>query len=237
MAKMKNEINFIESQKLVAKQNQSTSFEFILVISVIVLITVMFGLYMIGYNNISTLETEIKTLEGTLEQVEEENAINKLAFDRFETTIDDNGNAIITGYDDKGNPIYVWRSVEEVNADITNKLNAALQAKEELKAQIDLTSTIIRIVYAEANALNCKITSFSYSSNSVSLTLTSPTNEEWGKYKDALGKKIDTASLLNNSLYISNVQSNATSSSNGIYTFRVTFNVISDTLYLVQNEQ
>ncbi|MEG1791885.1 MAG: hypothetical protein RSB20_04270 [Clostridia bacterium] len=231
MAKMKNEINFIESQKLVVKQNQSTSFEFVLIVSVVVLVAVMAMLYVMGIFNNKNAQSEIDALNAQLDEIKAENERQANIFNKFEVKLDKNGNPVFT-VDELGNKVKEYNSIEQVAMVVANQLKSAIATKDEVKSQIDLTSTVLKIVFSEAVALNCEIKSMSYTSKTMTIDATCSTMYEWGAYKDALIKSTNTVSGFNNSKYISGVVSTAvTPVTGGGYSFKITFNVIDDTLY------
>jgi hypothetical protein len=234
MARRKNDINFIESQKLVAKQNQSTSFEFILVISVIVLVVAMGTIYGMNYMTMYGLDGK-SGYAGDIANGEKNLATAK----QIEATDSKNFNHFELYYDDNGNLQYRYSPTSTVSAaavanEYAGKVADARDATSAVSSQVDLTSAVINIIFAEAAANDCKVTSFTFSAKHVTLTLNSPTQFEWGYYKNALTASENTASGYDNSKYLKNVVSTATTQgADGRYTFKIDFDVISDTVYLV----
>lgn len=241
MVKRKTEINFIASQKLVAKQNQSTSFEFILVVTIIILVVVMGTLYFMAIMNNKSAETDILRLNSELESINNDVEKQRGKFAEFEVATDSEGNKIIlsTTLDKNGNIVYTykWLTINEVATNLAKQLDNAKATSEAVQSQIDLTSTIFYIIFSEADKYGCTVMSINYNNNKVSVALLGPTIYSWSEYKDALLRNTNTATGLDNTKYLKNIAGTAVNfdSTSGMYRFTITFNVISDNLYLVES--
>lgn len=237
----KREINFIASQKLMTKQAQSTSFEFILVIAVMLLVVVMGTMFFMSVMNNKSAESELIQLKNVLESINKDTEKQKIKFAEFEQAVDGNGDKIIlsTEIDKNGNIIYTykWLSINSVATTLATQLENAKATAGDVKLQINLTSTIMEILFSEANKYDCTITSINYINNKMSISLLGPTIYSWSDYKDALLDKTNTATGLDNTKYIkeitgTNVDYDSTS---GMNRFTISLIVISDNLYLVDD--
>lgn len=173
--KRKNEINFIAAQKMMGKTNQSTSFEFILVVTIFIVACGMVGWYMLARTNCQTAVDELAKLESELDSANGTLAKEEKSFNQYQVATDANGNPIVlsTSTDKYGNITYVYKyyTIAEIATEIGTKLAAAQAASTEAKSSIDLTSSVFKTVYYGAEALNCKVLTFSYTTAGVTLNM------------------------------------------------------------------
>lgn len=242
MKPKKTEINFIASQKLITKQSQSTSFEFILVVAVMLLVVVMGTMFFMSIMNNKSAETELEMLNNELNSINKEIDKQKIKFAEFENEFDGDGNKVIlsTEIDKKGNIVYKykWLSINSVATSLAVQLENAKATADTVHLQINLTSTILYIIFSEADKYDCTITSINYTNNKVSVSLLGPTIYSWSEYKDALLSNTNTATGFDNTKYLKDIAGTVVDSDpSGMFRFTVTFTIISDTLYLVDNNE
>lgn len=241
MAKRKREIDFIAAQKLLGKTNQSTSFEFILVVTVFVVACGMIGWYLMARKGYNDKAAELEEVKSQIDDLQATLIKQQKNFNEYEYVYDANGNPVIlkTTVDANGNVKYVYKysTINEVAQSVANELMAAQNASEEIKGTIDLISTIYKLVYYPADNLGCRVVSFRYAGNSsVTVNLASTSSEQkiaFLRYMEGSAGIVagyDPTKYINNAK-ISNESSPSYDDNNvTTYTFTVTFSIISDVL-------
>lgn len=223
----KSDINFIASQKLVSKQNQSTSFEFILVISVIVLVILMGALYFMAMMSNQDLDTKINQTKGEITSAENNIARRKKVFAEFEKSTDANGDFIIIGVGSDGNPIYQYDGIEDVANSLAAELQQLKNAETSIKSQINFSSVIMQIIFFEADDNDATVNSIRFSGSEVTVEYTADDNANWDALLSAM-KSSKSASGYDNTFYIGSVRSTQTTDTGSGVKFTITFTVLSD---------
>ena len=114
MAKRKRNIDFIAAQKAIGKSGQSTSFEFILVVTVVVVACAMVGWYLVARSQYNTAVSDLESAKTELTNQKNTLAKNEDKFKNFTVVLDKNGNPVTKGTDKYGNTIYQYESLTEV---------------------------------------------------------------------------------------------------------------------------
>lgn len=83
MAKRKRNIDFIAAQKAIGKSGQSTSFEFILVVTVVVVACAMVGWYLVARSQYNTAVSDLESAKTELTNQKNTLAKNE---DKFKTS-------------------------------------------------------------------------------------------------------------------------------------------------------
>ncbi|UKI15264.1 MAG: hypothetical protein L6V85_04920 [Clostridiales bacterium] len=144
MAKRKRNIDFIAAQKAMGKSGQSTSFEFILVVTVVVVACAMVGWYLVARSQYNTAVSDLESAKTELTNQKNTLAKNEDKFKNFTVMLDKNGNPVTKGTDKYGNTIYQYESLTEVATRVANALAGAQATSKEADAAINLTGTIFR---------------------------------------------------------------------------------------------
>lgn len=221
MAKRKRSIDFIAAQKAMGKSGQSTSFEFILVVTVVVVACAMIGWYLIARSQYNTAAADLEAANVELNNQKNTLSKNEEKFKYFSVVLDEKGNAVSSGKVDRnGNTIYVYESLTEVAARVAEALAGAQATSNEVKGAINLTSTIFEIVFGSAHKTDCTVTRFTFNNGAITLKITGTGPQSMRDYVSAINAE-------GNADYISEVDSQM----NDITDFTVTFKVVNDKLY------
>ncbi len=239
--KRKREIDFIAAQKMLGKSNQSTSFEFILVVTVFVVACGMVGWFMLARKGYNDKVAELDAAKSTLEDLNNDLTRQQKKFNEYQIETDAAGHPVWLSYkfDKDGNIVYVYKykSINAVAQEIAEQVIKAQGAADEVKGIIDLTSTIFNLSYYPAKELGCQLKSFKYSGNSaVSLSLSSTSEDQKLKFLRFMEGKSGSIQGYDPTQHISGAKISNESApsydSDGVttYTFTITFTIISDVL-------
>lgn len=88
MAKRKRNIDFIAAQKAIGKSGQSTSFEFILVVTVVVVACAMVGWYLVARSQYNTAVSDLESAKTELTNQKNTLAKNEDKFKNFTVVLD-----------------------------------------------------------------------------------------------------------------------------------------------------
>lgn len=241
MAKMKREINFIAAQKMMGKAGQTTSFEFVLVVTVVIVAMAMVGWYLFQAQQYNAKLEELKTAKIDLANKESEKNANEKKFAEYEVAKDEFGNDIYTLVN--GKKKYQYDSITTVSTKIAEQLADAESASTELKGKIDLTSSVLQTMIYGSKYYNCTISNFTYFSTKVTAVLTATSlNDKIGYYKFMAGS-IASPLTFDPTQYVTGTQmsgeTQTTDSDTGvtIYKFTLTFTVYSDSLYIADDAE
>lgn len=171
MAKRKRNIDFIAAQKAMGKSVQSTSFEFILVTTVVIVACAMIGWFLLARSQYNTAISDLEAAKTELQNNKNTLSKNEEKFTKFQVVKDANGNPVVVGTDKYGNAIYKYESLTEVAKRVAESLAGAQATSEEVKSATNLTSTIFTIMFDCASRANCEITQFSFNGGLVTLKL------------------------------------------------------------------
>ncbi len=219
MAKRKRNIDFIAAQKAMGKSGQSTSFEFILVVTVVVVACAMVGWYLVARSQYNTAVSDLESAKTELTNQKNTLAKNEDKFKKFQVKFDSNGNPMVSGTDKYGNTIYQYESLTEVATRVANALAGAQATSKEADAAINLTGTIFDIIFTSANKTECKVTQFTFTNGRITLKLTGKSSQSMGNYVSAIKE--------NGSGYIQSVEPSMDTATD----FSVSFDVVNDKLF------
>jgi len=220
MAKRKRNIDFIAAQKAMGKSGQSTSFEFILVVSVVVVACAMIGWYLVARSQYNTAAADLDAARTELNNQKNTLSRNEEKFKKFQVKFDNNGNPMVSGTDRYGNAIYQYESLTEVATRVATALAGAQATSEEVKASINLTGTVFDIIFTSANKTGCTVTQFTFNNGKITLKLTGKGSQSMRNYVSAIKEN-------GNDKYIANVESSMDTDTE----FSVSFDVVNDKLY------
>lgn len=170
--KSKLDLNFVESQKLGTKQNQSTSFEFIMTVAVILIIAVMGFLYYDAWDSNDKAVENTKTLKDDTDRTLKDTSTARL-------------NELLTRYDE-----------------LTAQLNEQNAAKDSALLEIEVTSVHLLILYTEAHVCDVEIQSVSLSNTTLTVNCTASVSSKANDYLDALqSTTVRSTGLINSEWY------------------------------------
>lgn len=219
MAKRKRNIDFIAAQKAMGKSGQSTSFEFILVVTVVVVACAMVGWYLVARSQYNTAVSDLESAKTELTNQKNTLAKNEDKFKNFTVMLDKNGNPVTKGTDKYGNTIYQYESLTEVATRVANALAGAQATSKEADAAINLTGTIFDIIFTSAQKTECKVTQFTFTSGRITLKLTGKSSQSMRNYVSAIKES--------GSGYIQSVEPSMDTATD----FSVSFDVVNDKLF------
>lgn len=162
MAKRKRNIDFIAAQKAMGKSGQSTSFEFILVTTVVIVACAMIGWFLLARSQYNTAISDLEAAKTELQNNKNTLATNEKKYKEYKIVLDKNGNPVVLGTDKYGNAIYKYESLTEYSKRIAEALAGAQATSEEVSAATNLISTVLDIVFSCASNTNCTITQLNY---------------------------------------------------------------------------
>lgn len=234
MAKRKREINFIASQRLMGKTKQSTSFEFILVVTVIVVACGMVGWYLYARTANAAALAEKQAAQAELESAKKQKEDNEKRFNFYQVKTDENGNQIIQSVKPDGTVIYKYDSLNDVAKEVATNLAEVQSASADIKGIIDLTSIIFVIIdTGTKNIDGCELLSFSFTGTGtkVSINLESATQDGKLDYFRFMQGKDDLGTSISPTKYITGAAMSGESTVDGKYRFTISFTINSDALY------
>ena len=208
MAKRKRNIDFIAAQKAMGKSGQSTSFEFILVVTVVVVACAMVGWYLVARSQYNTAVSDLESAKTELTNQKNTLAKNEDKFKNFTVMLDKYGNTI-----------YQYESLTEVATRVANALAGAQATSKEADAAINLTGTIFDIIFTSAKKTECKVTQFTFTNGRITLKLTGKGSQSMRNYVSAIKE--------NGSGYIQSVEPSMDTATD----FSVSFDVVNDKLF------
>ena len=220
MSKRKRNIDFIAAQKAMGKSGQSTSFEFILVITVVVVACAMIGWYLAARSQYNSAVEELESAKTELGNQQNMLARNEEKFKKYDYLYDKNGNREIAGTDRYGNTIYKYVSLTEVATRVATALAGAQATSEEVKSAINLTDIVIKIIFTSAEDAECTVSQITLNDGrKITVKLNGSNNQATRNYVAKLNSE-------SNRIYISDVEATGSGAD-----FSVSFVIISDKLY------
>lgn len=234
MAKRKKEINFIAAQKAIGKTGQSTSFEFILVVTVIVAACAMVGWYLAARSQYNDAVAELDSAKTTLKNEENILKNNEKKFKEFRIKTDENGKYIVIGTNSDGSSIYEYESLIDVAKQTATALANAQATSTEMKGVIDLTTTVLDLIYISAKNAACTVNEFTLSRTNITVSFTAETQFAMTSYYDYLRGKsvISFYTGCKVTDYLSGVSiSNTKPLDEGKYSFTISCTLINDKLF------
>lgn len=189
MAKRKRDINFIAAQKAIGKTGQSTSFEFILVVTVIVVACAMVGWYLVARSQYNDAVAELDSAKTALKNEENILKNNEKKFKEFRIKTDENGRYIVIGTNSDGSSVYEYESLTDVATKTATALANAQATSTEMKGVIDLTTTVLDMIYISAKNAACTVNEFTLSRTNITVSFTAETQFDMTSYYDYLRGK------------------------------------------------
>lgn len=234
MAKRKRDINFIAAQKAIGKTGQSTSFEFILVVTVIVAACAMVGWYLVARSQYNDAVAELDSAKTALKNEENILKNNEKKFKEFRIKTDENGKYIVIGTNSDGSSIYEYESLTDVATKTATALANAQATSTEMKGVIDLTTTVLDMIYISAKNAACTVNEFTLSRTNITISFTAETQFAMTSYYDYLRGKSAISYYTGCKVtdYISGASiSNTQPLDEGKYAFTISCTLINDMLF------
>ena len=173
--KPKNDVNFIVSQKLGQKQNQSTSVEFFMVVACIVLFVVFGYMYFNIYTENLDLRNKIIAIYGDDAYIVNSDG-KKIEPNPNAADFDPSENASLStnklAYYKKNADVEMYTALKAQLESLLAEIETLKRANEEANSNVELTKEHLRIIYTAADTAQVTVNGLTVSGETVTVNCT-----------------------------------------------------------------